>query len=191
MNASIIIIICWLILAGYWVSKWKNVKPTKETAWRESGFPWIVILSALILVIILHIVFPAYNVDLFSYVSGPITSIQVVGITIDVIGLIFTIIARKTLADNWSSNVDIKKYHKLITTGIYGIVRHPIYTGIITMGFGSFIAEPSIPDMFFLIIITAFFMFKMNKEEKLLSTHFPKDYALYKKKTKAIIPYLY
>ena len=59
------------------------------------------------------------------------------------------------------------------------------------MAIGSFIAEPSIPDAVFLIVISAFLIFKMTKEEKLLSTHFANDYASYKKKTKALIPFIY
>ncbi len=38
--------------------------------------------------------------------------------------------ARVTLGGNWSRSVTIKQGHELITVGPYGLVRHPIYTGL-------------------------------------------------------------
>ena len=46
-------------------------------------------------------------------------------------GLLFTWWARIHLGRLWSSSVTRKADHRVIDTGPYGIVRHPIYTGII------------------------------------------------------------
>jgi protein-S-isoprenylcysteine O-methyltransferase Ste14 len=46
-------------------------------------------------------------------------------------GLLFTWWARIHLGRLWSSSVTRKANHHVVDTGPYGIVRHPIYTGII------------------------------------------------------------
>jgi len=46
-------------------------------------------------------------------------------------GLLFTWWARIHLGRLWSSNVSRKADHHVVDSGPYGIVRHPIYTGII------------------------------------------------------------
>jgi protein-S-isoprenylcysteine O-methyltransferase Ste14 len=46
-------------------------------------------------------------------------------------GLLFTWWARIHLGRLWSSSVTRKADHHVVDTGPYGIVRHPIYTGII------------------------------------------------------------
>jgi protein-S-isoprenylcysteine O-methyltransferase Ste14 len=46
-------------------------------------------------------------------------------------GLLFTWWARIHLGRLWSANVSRKADHRVVDTGPYGIVRHPIYTGII------------------------------------------------------------
>src|SRR5439155_14207979 len=52
---------------------------------------------------------------------------------IAVIGLLFTLWARVALGANWSGRVTLKEDHQIIVGGPYRIVRHPIYTGILTM----------------------------------------------------------
>jgi protein-S-isoprenylcysteine O-methyltransferase Ste14 len=191
MTAPNLISICWLIYLIYWAAKWKSVKQTKETAWRDPGYRWMVILVIGLIIIITHIFFPSINSLIFTFRSGPITPIQIFGIALTVIGLLICIVARKALADNWSSNIDLKKDHVLITSGIYRFVRHPIYTGSALMGIGSVIAEQSITVTVVYLGMIAFLIFKLKKEEELLIKHFPKEYPKYKKKTKALIPFLF
>jgi len=52
-------------------------------------------------------------------------------VAITVAGLLFTWWARIHLGRLWSSSVTRKADHRVVDTGPYGIVRHPIYTGII------------------------------------------------------------
>ncbi|HWY78869.1 MAG TPA: isoprenylcysteine carboxylmethyltransferase family protein [Candidatus Sulfotelmatobacter sp.] len=185
LNTSNIIFVCWLIFLGYWIINWKSVKPTHEAAWRAPRFRWI-FLWIIILLLLLHSIFPSYKTT-----PAHFSLIVIAGMIVTIIGLTIAIIARKTLADNWSSDVELKKNHKLIITGIYSYARHPIYTGIITMGIGTIITLQSIHATSFSIGMIAFMIFKMKKEEKLLLKHFPKEYSSYQKKTKALFPFLY
>ena len=56
-------------------------------------------------------------------------------------GLAFAIWARVHLSRNWSSAVSIKAQHKLIRSGPYRFVRHPIYTAMILATLGTALAN--------------------------------------------------
>src|ERR1700677_4077294 len=62
------------------------------------------------------------------------------GAAVTIAGLLFAVWARVHLGGNLSRPVTIKQDHELITTGPYAMVRHPIYTGILTGLLGTAIA---------------------------------------------------
>ena len=75
--------------------------------------------------------------DFPPIVSDP-AALRVVGITLYLIGLATAITGRLQLGDNW---VDLEDYQvipdqSLVTHGIYGFIRHPIYAGDIILLLG-------------------------------------------------------
>jgi protein-S-isoprenylcysteine O-methyltransferase Ste14 len=191
IHAANVILFLWLIFLCYWLLHWRSVKPVKETAWRALGLRWTLLWMAVLVILISRFIFHENGFHVFDISSQPITLVQIIGIILTGIGLIIAIVARKTLADNWSSDVELKENHKLITEGIYKYVRNPIYTGIDIMGLGTIIVDQSIMVTVFYIGIALFLIYKMNKEEALLLKHFSKEYFAYMKKTKALIPFIY
>jgi protein-S-isoprenylcysteine O-methyltransferase Ste14 len=78
----------------------------------------------------------------------------------------------------------------LTTTGIYGLVRHPIYGGVILMAAGGSIVSWSFPAMALTASLVPFFMAKSAHEERLLLARFP-DYAQYRLSTpKRLLPWV-
>ena len=191
--ASNIIDICWIIFILYWAINWKSGKASEEMTWRSQGFGWIIawvlILGYFLTPIGKDNTLHKNNWLVFSVFKQPI--FQTLGIILAILGLITAIAARRKLASNWSSNIEFKKDHTLITTGIYAYMRHPIYTGIACMGIGTFLVFHSLLSLLFLFVMVTFCVFKLKKEEVLLMKHFPKEYPAYKKKTKALIPFIY
>jgi protein-S-isoprenylcysteine O-methyltransferase Ste14 len=76
---------------------------------------------------------PLFTISLISHSE----LLRVVCVILVGIGLVIALLARGTLAGNWSNDVVIKVDHELITTGVYRYARHPIYTGVLLMGLGS------------------------------------------------------
>lgn len=113
-----------------------------------------------------------------------------IGLSISVIGAIIACISRYTLGKNWSLSVQKKEDHRLIQNGIYKIVRHPIYTGLLFLFLGNVIIVGDYRGIIAILIVFISFWFKLKKEEKLLSETFGPRYVEYKKRTKALIPYL-
>ncbi|MDE2025723.1 MAG: isoprenylcysteine carboxylmethyltransferase family protein [Patescibacteria group bacterium] len=198
-----ILLACWLIFVFYWfVSSW-FVKPTQEAVWDFSKFRLIIILAVIVLLILGRTgLFSAYHIGFcvinwrschYSlFVVSPIASptVQFLGVVLTVIGLCIAVIARKILAGNWSGSIEHKKWHELITSGIYGYVRHPIYTGVLLMSLGSVLYLQT-PVLFILFFVLVFFVvYKLKKEEELMVKHFPKEYLAYKKRVKMLIPFV-
>lgn len=106
------------------------------------------------------------------------------------VGVAFAIWARIHLCRNWSPAPAMKENHELITSGPYQFVRHPIYTGMIVAALGSALA---INNFFWLMLIIAVLIFvsRINKEEKFMLRLFPDQYPGYKKRTKALVPFVW
>ena len=109
---------------------------------------------------------------------------------ITIVGLLITLWARYTLGSNWSGNVTFKEDHELITRGPYAFARHPIYTGMLTMLFGTVLISGHAFGFAILALGTFMLWLKSLDEERMMTKHFPDAYPPYKKRVAAIIPFL-
>src|ERR1051325_19940 len=57
--------------------------------------------------------------------------IEVIATAVTIFGLLFSLWSRVHLGKYWSGIITLKEGHKLIRTGPYRIVRHPLYTGFL------------------------------------------------------------
>ncbi|HTW95165.1 MAG TPA: isoprenylcysteine carboxylmethyltransferase family protein [Tepidisphaeraceae bacterium] len=110
------------------------------------------------------------------------------GLGITAAGLSFAVWARVHLGKYWSGVITLKEGHRLIRTGPYGMVRHPIYTGIVLAAIGSVIANASGDAMVGLILIVAALGIKIRREENLLGREFGQEYLEYRRQVPALVP---
>jgi protein-S-isoprenylcysteine O-methyltransferase Ste14 len=78
----------------------------------------------------------------------------------------------------------------VIDTGVFRIVRHPIYLGAILFYLGASLITMSIASALFILVIIGFYTFIGRYEERILTEEFGQDYLEYKKKTGMLIPRL-
>lgn len=79
---------------------------------------------------------------------------------------------------------------RLVTTGPYAIVRHPLYLAEAVAALGIFIQYLSLAAALLVVAQFAFQLIRMQCEEQVLLKAFP-DYAAYSRRTKRIIPGIY
>lgn len=179
---------CWIIFLAFWVLNWRNAKPTLKRS-RDYGSVYVRLFGVLLIIIVVVILRKFHLEALRFAVLSPLFG--VIGSVLAVIGLTIAILARRTLGRNWSGNVELKKGHTLTTNGIYGIVRHPIYLGMFLMMLGTLVVFQSIVTLLLCLSVISVFIFRINREEKLMMKTFPKEYPKYKKQVKALIPYIW
>ena len=188
-----IIIACWVIFALYWFISASSVKSTQETKGRLAGnwYSIWLIIGGLFLSNVPFLAKVGVSISSLTILLIPSSIvINVVIIVFAVTGLIVALIARRTLAGNWSRAVAFKEDHELITTGLYHYVRHPIYTGVLLMILATALSVGTLSAGIGFVIIVLSLWFKLRAEEELLTNHFPKEYPAYKDRTKALIPYV-
>ncbi len=118
-------------------------------------------------------------------------SLDSAAVAICALGLFVALYSRKLLGAEWSRDVELKQGHKLVESGPYRFVRHPIYAGHLLMGLGTAVASGLLVAFVGLASFAAGFWIKLNQEERLLQRGFPDEYPAYKARVKALIPYVF
>ncbi|HXN35877.1 MAG TPA: isoprenylcysteine carboxylmethyltransferase family protein [Opitutaceae bacterium] len=109
------------------------------------------------------------------------------GAAITAAGLGFSVWARVHLGEYWSGNVTLKEGHRLIRSGPYALVRHPIYTGILLGMLGTAVAVGEVRGVLAVAILTFSFIRKLRKEEEWLTEEFGEEYLRYKREVRALL----
>jgi protein-S-isoprenylcysteine O-methyltransferase Ste14 len=84
----------------------------------------------------------------------------------------------------WPKPVDSAK---LVTSGVFKRTRHPIYSGLLLLGYGVAIGSGPIPHLFFAIALHEILRNKAVLEEKFLTEKFP-EYPEYVSRTGRFFP---
>jgi protein-S-isoprenylcysteine O-methyltransferase Ste14 len=114
----------------------------------------------------------------------------IAGGTIIALGSVFMILGSVGLGRNLSPFPKPKDISSLVETGVFAIVRHPIYTGITLCAIGWSLASQSIAAFVVALVLLLFFDFKARREERWLRAKFA-SYEAYRARVKKLIPLVY
>jgi protein-S-isoprenylcysteine O-methyltransferase Ste14 len=95
------------------------------------------------------------------------------------------------LGNRFSGLVAIQPGHQLVTTGIYSIIRHPSYAGLLVNALGWVLAFRSSIGVLIAALMIPPIVARIHSEEALLRAQFGKDYDAYCIRTSRLIPGLY
>ncbi len=180
--------VVWIIFVVYWQIKAIKTKTTQRLEPAASRILRVVIfLIAIALLVTPRIPLPWLYLPLWPVGLWPFW----LGAAVTVAGLLFAVWARVYLGRNWSRSVTIKQDHELITTGPYALVRHPIYTGLLTGLLGTAIALSQVRGIIVLILFFVAFWFKLRMEEQWMRSQFGESYANYARQTAGLVPFLF
>lgn len=111
------------------------------------------------------------------------------GLAMIVVGFIIRLTAIFTLRKYFTVDVAIAKDHKVIDTGLYGIVRHPSYAGSLISFIGLGLAFMNWLSFAVVVLGTAFGIgYRVFEEERALTTTLGDGYRAYAARTKRFIP---
>jgi protein-S-isoprenylcysteine O-methyltransferase Ste14 len=176
----------WVVWLVYWTAMAFTAKRTIE---RSNGI-WYRLIFAAGLIGLISLNPLSSKLALNSHLWQTTTALGVLTDCIVLAGFAFTVWARITLGRNWSGDVAFKQDHELIESGPYSLVRHPIYTGLILMALGTAINYGQAIGFVLFVVLCIGAWLKFRQEEQLMIKHFPEDYAEYKQRVHALIPFV-
>jgi len=108
------------------------------------------------------------------------------------VGLLFTWWARLHLGTLWSSQVTRKARHRVVDTGPYGIVRHPIYTGLTLATIATALMRGTPQALAGAALMIAGYCMKARIEERFLREELgAADYDAYARRVPMLVPFLH
>jgi protein-S-isoprenylcysteine O-methyltransferase Ste14 len=116
--------------------------------------------------------------------------VHALAVILTALGLGLAVFARVYLGRNWSAEVVIRKDHRLIRSGPYARIRHPIYTGLLLALLGAVLAIGEVRAIVAFAIITVAFFFKARREESFLVQEFGDEFDRYRRQTGLFLPRL-
>ncbi len=182
-----VVISCWIVFVATWLLAALFTKPT---VYRESRAQrlryWVLLLIAYLLL--------NHGLQLPSPLNMRVlphaAPVAYTGALLCIAGLSLALWARVILGRNWSGVVTLKEGHELVERGPYRFVRHPIYTGILTMFFATALVLGHFAGFVGTLLMFVSFWIKLGHEEKLMLQQFPDRYAAYQRRAKRLIPFL-
>lgn len=92
------------------------------------------------------------------------------------------------LVRGWRQVYQASREDRLVTEGLYGIVRHPQYTGILIALFGQLVHWPTIPTLILFPVIVWAYLRLGTREEHAMIERFGDAYVEYRRRVPAFVP---
>jgi protein-S-isoprenylcysteine O-methyltransferase Ste14 len=144
------------------------------------------IISTIVLVLC------SYLLNRYNILSIDNPEIFYTGLIFLVLGMTIRIIAVLTLREYYTKTLKIIDTHKIISRGIYSIIRHPGYLGVITFLTGCGLLTGNLISITLIILIVPYFYSKrIMVEEQMLLDNFKEDYKKYMERTYRLIPFIF
>lgn len=175
----------WYAFGLYWLITWLRVKRTKVA---ESLVGRLATMVPLVL---------AFELMFSHWLRiGPLgirfvpadVWIACLGVILTCVGAAVAIWARYCLGQYWSARVTLKEGHRLIRSGPYAYVRHPIYSGMLLGMIGTALVVGEWRGVLAVALVLAAHSFKALREEAFLIGEFGEEYASYRRSTGFLVP---
>lgn len=93
------------------------------------------------------------------------------------------------LGVNWSPTLIIREGHELITRGIYGVIRHPMYASQWIFSFATpLLLQNWIAGFLNLLVFIPFYLLRVQAEDQMMLEQFGEQYRSYVQKVGALFP---
>lgn len=173
------------VLAGAALFSSGNLSPGVR---EDRGNRWIFVPLAVIGVLSAYL--PAYTdrLDVWT-IDGDAT--RWLGLALYTVGGVLRIWPVFVLGRRFSGLVAIQPGHTLVTSGIYGIIRHPSYLGLLVGALGWGLAFRSVIGVLLMVLTVPVILARIRAEEALLHTQFGAEYDAFRARTSRLIPGIY
>jgi protein-S-isoprenylcysteine O-methyltransferase Ste14 len=154
----------------------------------DRGNRWV--LGAFGLLGLLAGYLPAYT-DRIGFWTLDGETVRWIGVALFAIGGVLRLWPVFVLGRRFSGLVAIQSGHTLVTTGIYGVIRHPSYLGLFVNALGWALAFRSGVGVLLAALMIPPLLARIHSEERLLQSQFGAEYDAYRAHTSRLIPGVY
>lgn len=191
LTGKIIWCICiaiWAVIR--WVPNRRSRKVKIEKTSRKPVERFSMIVSSLGLGVVPAIWVFTGQIAAFDHATHPI--IVLVGLVLFAISLRLFRLTHKALGAMWSHSLDLREDHKLVTSGIYEKVRHPMYTAFWVWAFAQpFLLANWVAGFAGIVGFGTLFFLRVGQEERMMESEFGQEYRDYCARTKRVFPGIY
>jgi protein-S-isoprenylcysteine O-methyltransferase Ste14 len=177
----------WYIIRQPFERKAKKVGVSKSLFdQRESGLLVLAVLGLFVVPLIYVLTgFPAFFDRPFR------SSIAWLGIAAMAAALWLFRRSHADLGRNWSISLQVREQHALVKTGVYRLIRHPMYSSFFLLGIAQVLLLPNwFAGVSGIAGAGLLFAFRVRREEQMMLESFGDDYRAYMAQTKRIVPWV-
>ena len=113
------------------------------------------------------------------------------GVALYLVGGVLRLWPVFVLGRRFSGLVAIQEGHQLVTSGVYGRIRHPSYLGMLLMVLGWGLAFRTWVGVLLAALMAPPLVARIRAEERLLRSQFGAEYDAYRARTSRLVPGLY
>jgi len=154
----------------------------------DRGNRWV--LAAFAVLGLLNGWLPAYTDRIDFWTLGG-DWVRWVGVVVFILGTALRMAPVFVLGNRFSGLVAIQPEHRLVTTGIYGVIRHPSYCGLLLASLGWSLTFRAGAGVLLTALTLVPVLARIHAEEMLLRSHFGAEYDAYRGRTSRLIPGVY
>src|SRR5271165_2163875 len=134
--------------------------------------------------------FPAFT-DRIGFLTLGGEAVRWVGVAVYAMGGVLRLAPVFVLGKRFSGLVAIQPDHRLLTGGLYRVIRHPSYLGLLINAVGWALAFRSGVGLAIAVLMLLVVLARISSEERLLSETFGADYQTYRARTWRLLPFVY
>ena len=154
----------------------------------DRGNRWVIAVFALIGLVDAYL--PAWT-DRKEFLTLDGDAVRWLGVALFASGGALRIWPVFVLGRRFSGLVAIQPGHTLVTTGVYGLIRHPSYLGLLVSSLGWGLAFRAGVGVLLAVALIPPLLARINAEERLLYSEFGAEYEAYRARTSRLIPGIY
>ncbi len=148
------------------------------------------VIAALGVLGLLDAYLPAYT-DRIDFLTFGGEAVRWLGALLYALGGVLRLAPVFVLGRRFSGLVAIQPGHRLVTSGLYEIIRHPSYLGLFVFMLGWGLAFRSGVGVIMAVLMLCVLIARIKAEERLLSETFRAEYDAYRARTWRLLPYIY
>ena len=197
LTFRVILIVVFILMAFIRIYYYRKVRQSgesvsigKEAREQEGKLSMILRLTlffSMIPLLTLYVISPHWMT--WFMLSFPTWS-RWIGVGLGIVSLLLLVWVQQSLGKYWSTDLQLRKQHILVTSGPYRWVRHPMYTAIFTLLIAFSLLSANwlivLPCIVGIIVVYA----RIGKEEAMMIEQFGGEYRDYMKRTGRLLPRL-